>query len=94
MGRWGNMATRRLDENGRDALAGDWRGTNEEAGLALPDHNDRLRLRRGGSQLHYDDNDRRNRDGRRRVHYDTELAVVGVGRVRVLVGYLGYGQQR
>ena len=83
-----------LDENGRDALAGDWRGANEEAGLALPDHNDRLGLRRGSSQLHHDDDNRRSRDGRHRVHHNTELAVVGVSRVRVLVGYLGYGQQR
>jgi hypothetical protein len=44
--------------------------------------------------LHHDDDNRRSRDGRHRVHYDTELAVVGVSRVRVLVGYLGYGQQR
>ena len=35
-----------LDENGKDVLAGAWRGTNEEAGLALPDHDDRLGLKR------------------------------------------------
>ena len=33
------------------------------------------------------------RDGRHRVHYDAELAVIGVGLVRVVVRYLGYGQQ-
>ncbi len=44
--------------------------------------------------MHYDDDDRRSRDGRDRVHYDTELAVIGVGIVRVVVRYLGYGQQR
>ena len=83
-----------LDENGRDALAGDWRGANEEAGLPLPDHDDRLGLGRGGSQLHHDDDDGHYRNGRHRVHYHAELAVIRVGRVRVLVGYLGYGQQR
>jgi hypothetical protein len=28
------------------------------------------------------------------MHHNAELAVICVGRVRVLVGYLGYGQQR
>jgi len=28
------------------------------------------------------------------VHHDAELAVIGVGRGRVLMGDLGYGQQR
>ena len=32
--------------------------------------------------------------GRHRVHHNTELAVVGVSRVRVLVRYLSYDKQR
>ena len=45
-------------------------------------------------KLHHENDGRRNRDGRHRVHHDAELAVIGVGCVRVLVGDLGYGQQR
>ncbi len=78
----------------KDALAGDWRRANEETGLALPDHDDRLALGRGRSQLHHGDDDRRDCDRRYRVHHNTELAVVGVSRVRVLVRYLSYDKHR
>ena len=56
--RWddGEMGRRDgLDENGRDALAGDWRRTNEEAGWRCRTTTMRLGLGRGGSQLHHDD---------------------------------------
>jgi hypothetical protein len=43
--------------------------------------------------LHHVNDDRRNRDGHHRVHYHAELAVIGVGRARVLMGDLGCGQK-
>lgn len=52
-----------------------------------------LGLRGGRTHLHQRNGGGRGRDGRRRVHHDAQLAVIGVGLVRVQVGDLGHGQQ-
>jgi hypothetical protein len=44
--------------------------------------------------LHHDDDGRRDYGGRYRVHHNAELAVIRVGRARVLVDHLGYSQHR
>ena len=75
----------------RDALAGDWRRTNKDSRLALPGDEDGFGLRRRSPNLHQNNGDCKNRDGRHCVHGDTELAVVGVRAIGVLVGYLGHG---
>jgi hypothetical protein len=75
-----------------DALAGDWRRTNEEPNLALADDDNRLGLRRRSSNLHQNNGDSKDRSGHHRVHDNAELAVVGVGGVGMKVRDLGEGQ--
>ena len=82
-----------LVEDGEDALAGDWRGTNEEPQLALPGNDSGLALGRGCSTLDQYDCRRSGRDGRQGVHDNAQLAVIGVGLVRVEVCCLSDGQQ-
>ena len=59
----------------------------------MPD--DDVRLSRGsrGADRHQDNGGCRGSCGHCRVHHDAQLAVIGVGLVRVQVGDLGYDQQ-
>jgi hypothetical protein len=75
-------------------LAGAGRGTDEEPGLALPDHDEGLGLGRGGAQLHHHNDGRCGRHWRQCVHHDAQLAMIGVGLVGVKVRYLGHGKER
>ena len=77
-----------------DALAGEWRGTDEDAGVTLPDDGDGLNFGRRGSQLHDHDDGCGGRDGCQGVHDNAELAVIRVRFVGVEVGRLGYGKER
>jgi hypothetical protein len=88
------MATRRLNEDGEDALAGAWRGANKEASLALPDHADWRSPWDEDSQSHNLDDGCQGRDWHHRVHHNAQLAMISVGLVLVNVRNLGYGQQR
>jgi len=76
------------------ALAGERRGTNEEANLPLAGNYDGLGLGRGSSQLHDDDDCRSSGNGNHSVHDNAQLAVICVGIVRMKVSGLGYGQHR
>jgi hypothetical protein len=69
-------------------------GANEEANLPLAGNYDGLGLGRGSSQLHDYDGGRGGSNGHHRVHDNAELAVIGVGLVRVKVRDLGHGQHR
>ena len=53
---------------------------------------DGLGLGHKGSQLHDHDDGSGGRNGRQRVHYHAQLAVIGIGLVGVQVRNLGYGQ--
>ena len=75
------------------ALAGDRRGSNEEANLPLAGNYDGLGLGRGSSQLHDDDDCGSGCDGRDRVHGDAELAVIGVALAGMQVRDLGNGER-
>jgi hypothetical protein len=59
----------------------------------LTNHDDGLGLGRGGSQLHHDDDGSNCSHGRQRVHDNAQLAMIGVGLVRVQVRYLRYREQ-
>jgi hypothetical protein len=85
---------RKLEWKRKDALAGDRRGANEEANLPLAGNYDGLGLGRGSSQLHDDDDFRRSGNGNHSVHDNAQLAVIGVGIVRMKMSDLGYGQHR
>lgn len=83
---------RRPECKRNDALAGDRRRANEEANLPLAGNYYRLGLGRGSSQLHDDDDGRSGGDGNHCVHDNAQLAVIGVGIVRMKMSDLGYGQ--
>ncbi len=83
-----------LKRKRKDALAGDWRGANEEANLPLAGNDDGFGLGSGSSQLHDDNDGRSSGNGHYRVHDDAELAVIRVGLVRVKVRRLSDGQHR
>jgi hypothetical protein len=68
-----------------DASEGDWRRTDEEPQLALPDDDERLGLGSGGSQLHQNDGGCHYCDRYGSVQGDAELAMIGVDGVGVQV---------
>jgi hypothetical protein len=78
----------------KDGLAAGGRGTRKELGVTVPD--DRARLKDWGAGLDMDQHDHggRDRDGRCRVHYDAQRAMVGIAVERMHVRYLDHGQQR
>jgi hypothetical protein len=77
-----------------DALQGDRRGSDEEAELGFPGHQDWLSNRNRDAQAHKQDRNRGSRRGRHRVHHDAQLAVIGIGLVAVYVRNLRNGQER
>ena len=88
------MAMRRLNEVGKDALAGAWRRANKEPGLAPPGHANWLGPWHEDTQSHNLNNDHQDRDRHDRVHHRAQLAMISVGLVLVNVRNLGYGQKR
>ena len=76
-----------------EALQGEGWGTGKEAELRPPSHHDRLGHGSGSAQAHKQDRNRGSRCGCYRVQHDAQLAMIGVGRVRVQVRDLRYGQE-
>jgi hypothetical protein len=62
--------------------------------MTVTDHNARFNGRRLGSNPDQDNQSRKHRNRRRRLHGDAELAMVGVVAHGVHVRHLGYSQQR
>jgi hypothetical protein len=86
------MRCNHLAKKGTDALAGDWGRTNEEPGLALASDHDGLSLLGWGPKLDKHDRSCGRRSRNHRMHDNAQLAVVGVGLVRVKVRYLRNGK--
>ena len=79
--------------NRKDALAGDWGRADEEAGKSLPGNDSGLDPRRGCPEGDHDNDGWGGCRGRRRMHGDAQLAVVGVSLIGVQVRGLSEGQQ-
>jgi hypothetical protein len=79
---------RQLGYMRNDALAGDWRGTDEEPDLALTGDDDGADRSYVGSQLHQNDRGCQSRDRHERVHHNAQLAVVCVRLSWVEMNYL------